>query len=248
LGRGCALELAKAGFSVAINYAGNKDAAAECRELCLGAAVTEAQRFEIFQADIGLRPEREKLVEDVFAAFGSLDALVNNAGMAPRLRADILLAEEESFEQLMRVNLQGPYFLTQAVAKRWAQSAQPSAIPTGRKIVFITSISASVASPGRGEYCVSKAGLSMAAMLWACRLAEYGVSVYELRPGIMATDMTSAVKEKYDALIASGGIPQNRWGTPEDAGKAVRALLAGDLAYSTGSVIYVDGGFHLARL
>jgi NAD(P)-dependent dehydrogenase (short-subunit alcohol dehydrogenase family) len=248
LGRGCALELAKAGFSVAINYAGNKDAAEECRKLCGEAAVENQQRFEIFKADIGSRQEREKLVNDVFAAFGGLDALVNNAGIGPRVRADILEAGEESFEELMRVNLQGPYFLTQAVAKRWAGASEASAIPTGRKVVFVTSISASVASTGRGEYCVSKAGLSMAVTLWACRLAEYGIAVYEVRPGIMATDMTSGVKAKYDALIASGGIPQNRWGTPEDAGKAVRALVAGDFAYSTGSVVYTDGGFHLARL
>ncbi|MDR2181641.1 MAG: 3-ketoacyl-ACP reductase, partial [Treponema sp.] len=248
LGRGAALELAKAGFSVAINYAGNKDAAEECLQLCGEAAVHEKQKFEIFQADIGSRSERERLAGDVFAAFGQIDALVNNAGMSPRVRGDILEASEESFEELMRVNLQGPYFLTQAIARRWLASKEPSAIPSGRKVVFVTSISASVASTGRGEYCVSKAGLSMAAMLWAVRLAEYGIAVYEIRPGIMATDMTSGVKAKYDALIAGGGIPQNRWGTPEDLGKAVRALLAGDFAYSTGSLLYTDGGFHLSRL
>jgi NAD(P)-dependent dehydrogenase (short-subunit alcohol dehydrogenase family) len=148
----------------------------------------------------------------------------------------------------MRVNLQGPYFLTQAVARRWLKPEKSGVIPAGRKVVFVTSVSASVASVGRGEYCVSKAGLSMAAMLWAVRLAEYGIAVYEIRPGIMATDMTSGVKAKYDALIADGGIPQNRWGTPEDVGKAVRSLLAGDFDYSTGSVIYADGGFHLKRL
>ena len=248
LGRGAAVELAKAGFSVAIGYAGNRTAAEECRKICAAAAAAAGQRFEIFAADIGQKEDRGRLVEDVFAAFGDVDALVNNAGMAPRARADILEAGEESFEELMRVNLQGPYFLTQAVAKKWVNEGRPCALPTGRKIVFVTSISAAVASTSRGEYCVSKAGLSMAAMLWAARLAESGIAVYELRPGIMATDMTSAVKAKYDALIAQGGIPQNRWGNPEDVGKAVRALLAGDFAYSTGSVITVDGGIHIARL
>ncbi|MCL1817901.1 MAG: 3-ketoacyl-ACP reductase, partial [Spirochaetaceae bacterium] len=245
LGRGVAAELAKAGFSLAIGYAGNRAAAEECRKICSGSAASPEQRFEIFAADIGSRQERGRLVEEVFAAFGDVDALVNNAGMAPRVRADILEAGEESFEELMRVNLQGPYFLTQAIAKRWVSENKPCAISTGRKIVFVTSISAATASTGRGEYCVSKAGLSMAAMLWAARLAESGIAVYELRPGIMATDMTSAVKEKYDALIAQGGIPQNRWGSPEDVGKAARALLAGDFAYSTGSVITVDGGIHI---
>ena len=248
LGRGVAMELAKAGFSVAIGYAGNKDAAEECRKLCGEAARVSGQRFEIFAANIGSKEDRARLVEDVFAAFGDIDALVNNAGMAPRTRADILEASEESFEELIRVNLQGPYFLTQALAKRWLAETRPSAIPTGRKIVYVTSISASVASINRGDYCMSKAGLSMAVMLWASRLAEAGICVYELRPGIMATDMTSGVKAKYDAFIAQGGIPQNRWGFPEDVGKAVKAILAGDFAYSTGSVITIDGGFHIARL
>jgi NAD(P)-dependent dehydrogenase (short-subunit alcohol dehydrogenase family) len=248
LGRGAALELAKAGFSVAINYAGNRAAAEECRKICREAAATETQSFEIFGADIGVKEEREVLVKDVFAAFGNIDLLVNNAGIGPRVRADILEAGEESFRELMRVNLEGPYFLTQAVARRWVQAAEPSSLSTGRKIVFVTSISASTVSTGRGEYCVSKAGLSMAAALWAARLAQFGISVYELRPGIMATDMTSGVKAKYDALIAAGGIPQNRWGAPEDVGRAVRALAQGDFAYSTGSVIHIDGGFHLSRL
>lgn len=248
LGRGIALELAKAGFSVAINYAGNQKAAEESRDLCEKAAPSKEQRFQIFQADIGNRQQRLRLPEAVFEYFGSLDALVNNAGMGPRVRADILEATEESFEELLRVNLQGPYFLTQGVARRWVESNKPSVIPTGYKVVFVTSISAATASTGRGEYCVSKAGLAMAAMLWSVRLAEKGIQVYEVRPGIMATDMTSGVKGKYDELIAQGLVPQNRWGTPEDVGKAVKALLTGDFAFSTGSVVYTDGGFHLSRL
>ena len=249
LGRGAAVELAKAGFSVAIGYAGNKAAAEECRKLCAEAAAP-GQRFEIFAADIGKKEDRSRLVEEVFAAFGDVDALVNNAGMSPRVRADILEASEESFEEIIRVNLQGPYFLTQAIAKRWLSEGKPSAIPTGRKIVFVTSISAFTASVNRGDYCMSKAGLSMSAKLWAARLAESGISVYELQPGVMATDMTSSpnVRAKYDAFIAQGGIPQGRWGEPQDVGKAVRALLAGDFPYSTGSIIILDGGLHLARL
>jgi len=248
LGRGIALELAGAGYSVAINYAGNKAAAEECRNLCVAAAKSDTQRFQIFQADIGDTVQRKRLADEVFDSFGCLDALVNNAGMGPRVRADILEAGEESFSELMRVNLQGPYFLTQAVAARWLKTKGPSAIQTGRKIIFISSISAETASVGRGEYCVSKAGLSMAARLWATRLADSNIQVYEVRPGIMETDMTSGVKGKYDALIAQGLVPQNRWGNPLDTGKAVRSLIGGDFAFSTGSVIHVDGGFHLPRL
>ena len=248
LGRGIARELASAGFSVAVNYAGNEKAAEETRDLCRKCAVSGEQVFEIFQADIGIKDQRDRLAEEVFRTFGRLDALVNNAGMGPRVRADILEAAEESFEELMRINLQGPYFLTQKIARKWVDEGSPSAIASGYKIVFVTSISTETASVGRGEYCVSKAGLAMAARLWAIRLAEKGIQVYELRPGIMETDMTSGVKGKYDALIAQGLVPQNRWGTPEDVGKAVRALLAGDFAFSTGSVIYSDGGFHLSRL
>jgi NAD(P)-dependent dehydrogenase (short-subunit alcohol dehydrogenase family) len=248
LGRGIARELAAAGFSVAINYAGNMKAAEESRDLCRKAAVSNEQEFEIFQADIGSKEQRDRLADDVFGRFGRLDALVNNAGIGPRVRADILEATEESFAELLRINLQGPYFLTQKIARRWVDSGTPSALASGYKVVFVTSISAATASVARGEYCVSKAGLAMASRLWSVRLAEKGIQVYEVRPGIMETDMTSGVKGKYDALIAQGIVPQNRWGTPEDVGKAVRALLAGDFAFSTGSVIYTDGGFHLSRL
>jgi len=138
--------------------------------------------------------------------------------------------------------------MTQAVARRWLAGDSNSALPEGYKVVFVTSISAATASTGRGEYCVSKAGLSMAAQLWAARLAGSGIQVYELRPGIMETDMTKGVKGKYDALIGEGAVPQGRWGYPEDVGKAVRSLLEGDFAFSTGSVIHVDGGFHISRL
>lgn len=248
LGRGIALELAKAGFSVGINYAGNRKAAEETQAACREVAPSNEQQFEIFQADIGRREDRERLSEEVWKTFGHLDALVNNAGMAPRVRADILEASEESFEELIRVNLQGPYFLTQRIARQWVEQKLLSRIPGGFKIVFVTSISADTASTQRGEYCISKAGLAMAVKLWASRLAEAGIQVYELRPGIMATDMTAGVKAKYDALIEQGLVPQKRWGTPEDVGKAVRSLLEGNFPFSTGSVIHVDGGFHVSRL
>jgi len=248
LGRGVALELAKAGFSVAVHYSGNVDAARETASLCEASRISNDQRFPVFQCDIADAAQRDALVRDVFLEFGSLDALVNNAGIGPKVRADILDATENSFEEVLKTNLQGPYFLTQAVAKRWLDPPSKSAIPSGRKIVFVSSISAGTASTGRGEYCVSKAGVAMAAQLWAARLAGSGIQVYELRPGIMETDMTKGVKGKYDNLIEEGIVPQKRWGYPEDVGKAVRSLLCGDFAFSTGSVIHVDGGFHISRL
>jgi len=248
LGRGIALELAKSGFSLAIHYSGNEKAAKETLSLCESAALSSSQRFGIFRCDISDSAQRKDLVESVFARFGALDALVNNAGIGPRVRADIIDASEESFEEVLRTNLQGPYFLTQAVARRWLSGGAESVLSQGFKVVFVTSISAVTASIGRGEYCVSKAGLSMAAQLWAARLAGSGIQVYELRPGIMETDMTKGVKGKYDAMIAEGLVPQGRWGYPEDVGRAVRSLLEGDFAFSTGNVFNVDGGFHISRL
>ncbi|MDP2790640.1 MAG: 3-ketoacyl-ACP reductase [Rectinemataceae bacterium] len=250
LGRGVALELASHGFSVAIHYSGNEAAAKETLAFCSAAATSGNQRFGVFRCDIADPAQRTALVEEVFSHFGALDALVNNAGIGPKVRADILDASEESFEEVLRTNLQGPYFLTQAVARRWlaGDAAASSALPQGHMIIFVTSISAATASTGRGEYCVSKAGLSMAAQLWAARLADSGIQVYELRPGIMETDMTKGVRGKYDALIAEGVVPQKRWGYPADVGRAVRSLLEGDFAYSTGSIFNIDGGFHISRL
>jgi 3-oxoacyl-[acyl-carrier protein] reductase len=178
--------------------------------------------------------------------FGRLDVLVNNAGMAPRARADILEATEESFEEVLKTNLQGPYFLTQAAAN-W-MIAQKKADPAFRgSIINISSVSATVASVSRGEYCISKAALSMATHLWAVRLGEYDIPVYEVRPGLVKTDMTAAVRAKYDKLLAEGFALQRRWGLPEDVGKAVAALVRGELPYSTGQVIMVDGGLTLPR-
>jgi 3-oxoacyl-[acyl-carrier protein] reductase len=179
--------------------------------------------------------------------YGAVNALVNNAGRAPRARVDLLDATEESFEELIRTNLQGAYFLTQAIARE--QIARRQSDPAfAASIVFITSVSAEMASPNRGDYCVSKAGLAMAARLFSARLAEYGIPVYDVRPGIIATDMTAGVKDAYDRRIADGLVPAGRWGQPEDVGRAVAALVRGDLMYATGTVVHVDGGLSLPRL
>ena len=198
------------------------------------------------RADVASRADRERLVAEVRSGFGRLHLLVNNAGVAQAVRADLLEAGEESFDRLLSINLKGPYFLTQAVA-RWMteQKQQPG---YQGAIVFVTSVSAEAASPNRGEYCVSKAGLAMAERLFAVRLAGSGIPVYEVRPGIIHTDMTAGVTEKYDRLIGEGLVPQGRWGEPEDVGRVVAALARGDAAYSTGAVIMVDGGFTIPRL
>ncbi len=248
LGRGIAIEAASEGFSVAIGYATNTAAAEETAVLCRRAARGATQTFAPVRGDMGSTDDRAALLTGALDSFGRLDALVNNAGMAPRVRADLTETTEASFEELMRVNLQGPFFLTQAVANHWLTKPYAPALSSGFKIVFVTSISADTASLNRGEYCISKAGLAMASQLWALRLAADGVQVVELRPGIMATDMTAGVKEKYDALIADGVVPQRRWGTPGDVGRAVRSVLAGHFDFTTGDVIHIDGGFHIRRL
>jgi NAD(P)-dependent dehydrogenase (short-subunit alcohol dehydrogenase family) len=200
-----------------------------------------------FRADVGERDDRLRLVAGVRERLGRLHVLVNNAGVAPRVRADLLEAGEESFERLLRVNLQGPYFLTQAVA-RWMLEQQQAEAGWSGAVVFVTSTSATMASTNRGEYCVSKAGLAMASRLWAARLAEAGIPVFEVRPGIVRTDMTAAVAERYDRLIGEGVVPQRRWGSPEDVGRVVAALARGDAPYSTGAVVTVDGGLTIPRL
>ena len=248
LGRGIALALAGDGLDVAIHYASNRAAAEETLAACQGRATRAGQKFVAVAGDVGLAAERQRILDETLAAFGRLDALVNNAGRGPRVRADIVEATEESFDELMAVNLKGPYFLSQAAARHWLQARGDARLPGGYKLVFISSVSAAMASVTRGEYCISKAGLAMASTLWAARLAAEGVQVFELRPGIMATDMTAGVKPKYDALIEDGLVPQGRWGTAEDVGRAVSALLQGSFPFSTGDVIHVDGGLHLRRL
>ena len=197
-------------------------------------------------ADLADADARAHLLSEIRAR-GPLHVLVNNAGRAPRVRADILEASEESFDELIRTNLQGPYFLTQAIARDMLalRREDPSAAAS---IVFVTSVSAEMASVNRGDYCVSKAGLSMAARLFAARLAGDGIPVFEVRPGVIATDMTARVKELYDRRIADGLIPEGRWGEPADVGRAVAALVRGDVPYATGTVIHLDGGLSIPRL
>jgi 3-oxoacyl-[acyl-carrier protein] reductase len=198
-------------------------------------------------ADLARTDQRARLVDFVRSTAGVVRALVNNAGRAPRIRADLLDATEESFEEVLRTNLQGPYFLTQAIARD--QMERRRADPSFHaSITFITSVSAEMASANRGEYCVSKAGLSMTARLFAARLAEHGIPVYEIRPGIIATDMTAGVRETYDRRIADGLVPERRWGVPGDVGRVVAALARGDLPYATGSIVHVDGGLSVPRL
>lgn len=244
IGRGICLTLAANGFSVLINYAGNEEAANETLRLCREAAPSSSQHFSIIKADISGSLAREILVEQAFQATGSLDGLVNNAGVAPLERADILDMSEASFDRLMHINLRGPVLLTQQIANRWKDQGELQ----GKMIIFISSVSATMVSTNRAEYCISKAGLGMAASLFASRLAQEGTLVYEIRPGIIKTDMTSAVQEKYDTLLGQGIVPQMRWGLPEDIGRTVNALLQGGLPFSTGTVIPVDGGLAIPRL
>jgi NAD(P)-dependent dehydrogenase (short-subunit alcohol dehydrogenase family) len=248
LGRGVALNCARAGFSVGIHFAGNETAALETVAMCRAAAANATQQFIPIRGNLAVASDRNHIFDQTLAAFGRLDALINNAGMAPRVRADITETGEASYDEVMAVNLKGPYFLSQLAANHWLKHRDQSRLPGGYKLIFITSISADTASVNRGEYCLSKAGLAMAAQLWATRLSNEGVQVFEIRPGIMATDMTAGVKGKYDALIAEGLVPQHRWGQPEDVGLAVESVLRGHLPFSTGNVIHVDGGFHLRKL
>ena len=216
-------------------------------EAVTGVVETFDGRAEYFQCDVSSAVDRQRLVGAVHERYGALNGLVNNAGRAPRVRGDLLEAPEDGFEELIRTNLQGPYFLTQGIAARMvaARAADPS---YSASIVFVTSVSAEMVSINRGDYCVSKAGLAMAARLFAVRLAAEGIPVFEVRPGIIATDMTAGVKAAYDARIAAGLVPEGRWGQPADVGRVVAALLRPDVPYATGSIIHVDGGLAIPRL
>ena len=252
IGRGIALELARlGGYDLAINYAANENAARETAEACVQAADEAGHEITagIVRGDVSNGEDRARLIEYVRQGFGRLDLLVNNAGVAPSVRADILEAGEESFDRLIGINLKGPYFLTQLAARYMVEQlgGQP-AVPGAMNVVTVSSISAYTASVNRGDYCISKAGLSMHTKLWAARLAEHGIGVYEIQPGIIETDMTARVKERYDKLFEEGLTPLPRWGTPEDVGKAVAVIAMGHFPYSTGMVIDVDGGFRLRRL
>jgi len=246
IGKGIALELARLGFDLILNYRANAEAAASTQKEC--EAISPGIRVLTFKADIAETSDRTELIDFARAQFGRLDFLVNNAGVAPEHRADLLEETEQEFDRLLRINLKGPYFLTQLAAKWMIEQRSANISNYDPAIITISSISAYTASVNRGSYCVSKAGLSMLTTLYAARLAEFGINVYEIRPGIIATDMTSGVKTKYDQLIAEGLTPIARWGTPEDVGKAVAAIAQGNFPFSTGEIINVDGGFHLRRL
>jgi 3-oxoacyl-[acyl-carrier protein] reductase len=249
IGRGIAVELARIGFSVAINYAGRRDAALECKQLCEKAAPAKSGcAFEVFRADISKSRDRARLLKQVNERFRWIDLLVNNAGVSPIVRKDLLEAGEESFDRLMSVNARGPFFLTQAVANLWIASAKGREAARKPKIINISSISAFAPGTMQAEYCMSKAALSMMTQLFAIRLAEYGINVYEIRPGVVRTDMTRPVKQKYERMISEGLSPIARWGTPEDVGRAVVAVAQDRFPFSTGEVINVDGGFHIRQL
>jgi NAD(P)-dependent dehydrogenase (short-subunit alcohol dehydrogenase family) len=231
IGRGIARELSRT-HQIVGTYKGRRDAAESLRA---------APGAEIFQCDVSSAEDRQALLAFTRERFGRLDLLVNNAGMAPRERRDILEATEASYDEVMAVNLKGPYFLTQQAARWMVEQG-------GGRIVFVTSISAFAASVNRGEYCISKAGLSMAVSLYAQRLARHNVQVFEIRPGIVRTDMIAAVESVYEERIAGGLLPQGRMGEADDVARAVRAIADGLLDYSTGQVLNVDGGFHLRGL
>lgn len=239
IGAAIAVELAGGGFDLVLfNRSGAGETAQQVERLGRNALVVHG--------DVSSPEDRRSLMDQIEATFGRLDVLVNNAGVAPEIRADLLEATEESYDRVMGINLKGPYFLTQAAANYMI--ARQEKRPGWKCVINISSCSAYTASPSRGEYCLSKAAIVMATKLYAVRLAEYGIGVYEIRPGIIETEMTSGVKEKYDRLIAEGLTPIRRWGTPEDVARAVAFCARGELKFSTGEVINVDGGFHLRTL
>lgn len=238
IGKAIALALGREGFDVVVNYARSSQSAEEVK----AEIEKSGSRSHIIQADISVRQDRDRLVDETINHFGQIDLLVNNAGVAPEVRADVLEATEESFDRLININLKGPYFLTQRVARHMAQRRQG-------KIINITSISAYTAHTHRGDYGVSKAGLAMMTQVFAARMAEFGVHVYEIRPGVIQTDMTGPVKEKYDDLIFNKDLtPIKRWGQPEDVARAVLAIAKDYFPFSTGEVFNVDGGFAMRRL
>jgi NAD(P)-dependent dehydrogenase (short-subunit alcohol dehydrogenase family) len=248
LGRGIAEELARSGHSIAIHYASNRAAADETATSCAAQSINPQQKFPLIQGDVSKASDRDSIFEQTIASLGRIDGLINNAGIAPRVRADLLDVTESSYREVLGINLDGPFFLAQRVAKWWLEHPQKSRLPGGYKLIFVSSLSAYAVTVNRGEYCVSKAALGMVTQLFAARLAEHGIQVLELRPGIMATDMTAGVKEKYDKLLGEGIVPQKRWGTGQDVGLAIRAIFQGLFPFTTGDVINIDGGFHLRRL
>jgi 3-oxoacyl-[acyl-carrier protein] reductase len=243
IGRGIAWNFAAKGYDVVVNDLVEDDATAAT----LAGIVDRGARAAFVHADIADVAQHSNLVERVFAAFGHLDVLINNAGISVARRGDMLDVTPESFDRLIATNLRGPFFLTQAIARRMVEtSPAPPELP--RAIITISSANATFASPDRAEYCLAKTGLAMMTKLYAVRLAEHGIGVFEIRPGIIRTDMTAVAQEKYDRAIAQGITPIARWGEPDDVGRAAVALASGDFAFATGDAVHVDGGLHIARL
>ena len=243
IGLGIAHALVKEGYRVAINGVRPIQQVVET----LNDLKADGGEVVYCQGDIANPDERKKIVEEIKNQWGDLHVLVNNAGIAPKERKDILEADEKSYDRLMNVNLKGPYFLTQQVAN-WMIKQKIKNPKNPFTIINISSVSATTASVNRGDYCISKAGISMATKLWAARLGEFDIPVYEIQPGVIRTDMTAGVIEKYDKLIAEGLTIQKRWGNPEDLGKTVVALASGMIPYATGQVIKTDGGMTIQTL
>jgi 3-oxoacyl-[acyl-carrier protein] reductase len=240
IGRGIALAFAAGGYDVVINDIVNDEALAETRHQ----AAAFGASLEFVEADIADMGAHPKLVRRAFDAFGGIDVLVNNAGISVRKRGDMLDVSPESFDELMAVNLRGPFFLTQTIARRWLAEGRASR----KAIINISSANATMVSLNRAEYCIAKTGVAMMTKLYAARLAEAGIGVFEIRPGIIRTDMTAVAKDRYDGAIADGISPIKRWGEPEDIGAAAVALASGAFQFSTGDAINVDGGLHIQRL
>ncbi len=243
IGLGIAVELSRAGFDLALNGVRDETTVDEVLEELRKTGIQAAY----FQGDVSLSDDRQKLVHAVYKHFGRVNVLVNNAGIAPVERRDILDATEESFERVLQVNLQGPYFLTQLIANQMIETKKQDP-DEFYCIINVSSVSASFASVNRGEYCISKAGIAMATKLWATRLGEFDIPVYEIQPGVIRTDMTSGVQNKYDLLFQNGMAIQPRWGLPEDVGRVAAAMASGSMPYSTGQVVQVDGGMSVPRL
>jgi 3-oxoacyl-[acyl-carrier protein] reductase len=240
IGRAIAYAFAENGHDIILNDLAEDEAARETLE----AIEARGAKAHFLKADIGEVSGHEALVESAFAAFGGIDVLVNNAGISVARRGDMLEATPQSFDRLIAVNLRGPFFLTQAVARRWLREGSAPA----RSIVNIASANANMASIDRAEYCLSKTGVGMMTKLYALRLADAGIAVFEIRPGVIRTDMTAVVSADYEKRIAEGLTPAGRWGEPEDVARAVVALTTGEFHFSTGEIIHVDGGLHIARL
>jgi NAD(P)-dependent dehydrogenase (short-subunit alcohol dehydrogenase family) len=243
IGLGIAQALVKQGYRVAINGVLAADQVVEP----LKQLNAEGGEAIYCQGNVGSADDRRKIMEDIKAKWGQLNLLVNNAGVAPKERKDILEADEQSFDWLMGINLKGPYFLTQQAAN-WMIEQKTKNLKDSFSIINISSVSATIASVNRGEYCISKAGMSMSTKLWAARLGEFDIPVYEIQPGVIRTDMTAGVIEKYDKMIAAGLTLQRRWGQPEDLGKTVIALAEGMIPYATGQIIHTDGGMTIQTL